>query len=140
MRQAKPRLDHLQNDILNNFRRLGAAARVLNGWERLRLMHDLFHMDGESKFRFDWKGAAQVGPFCQGLHCPSASIRISIHLSGGRPAWSHELFVHHGVRPQRPAAEDFLGMESSQIVTMHIHSVDQNKAIKDGEAHHYGTR
>ena len=37
MRQAKPRLDHLQNDILNNFRRLGAAARVLNGWERLRL-------------------------------------------------------------------------------------------------------
>ena len=31
MRQAKPRLDHLQNDILNNFRRLGAAARVLNG-------------------------------------------------------------------------------------------------------------
>ena len=53
MRQAKPRLDHLQNDILNNFRRLGAAARVLNGWERLRLMHDLFHMDGESKFRFD---------------------------------------------------------------------------------------
>ena len=51
MRQAKPRLDHLQNDILNNFRRLGAAARVLNGWERLRLMHDLFHMDGESKFR-----------------------------------------------------------------------------------------
>ena len=26
--------------------------------------------------------------------------------------------------------KDFLGMESSQIVTMHIHSVDQNKAIK----------
>ena len=28
MRQAKPRLDHIQNDILNNFRRLGAAAHA----------------------------------------------------------------------------------------------------------------
>src|SRR5699024_12443122 len=72
MRQAKPRLDHLQNDILNNFRRLGAAARVLNGWERLRLMHDLFHMDGESKFRFDWKELPRSGLSAKDFIAPSA--------------------------------------------------------------------
>ena len=72
MRQAKPRLDHLQNDILNNFRRLGAAARVLNGWERLRLMHDLFHMDGESKFRFDWKELPKSGLSAKDFIAPSA--------------------------------------------------------------------
>ena len=72
MRQAKPRLDHLQNDILNNFRRLGAAARVLNGWERLRLMHNLFHMDGESKFRFDWKELPRSGLSAKDFIAPSA--------------------------------------------------------------------
>ena len=29
MRQAKPRLEHIQTDLLNNFRRLGVAAKLL---------------------------------------------------------------------------------------------------------------
>ena len=116
MRQAKPRLDHLQNDILNNFRRLGAAARVLNGWERLRLMHDLFHMDGESKFRFDWKELPRSGLSAKDFIAPSAF------------AFNTRTCQVGGLSDQ--LLKDFLGMESSQIVTMHIHSVDQNKAIK----------
>ena len=56
IRQAKPRLAHVQNDLMNNFRQLGVRAQILNGKERLKLMHDMFHMgDVEDKFRFDWK-------------------------------------------------------------------------------------
>ena len=40
MRQVKARLDHIQNDLLNNFHRLGVQAKPLNGAERLKLMHD----------------------------------------------------------------------------------------------------
>ena len=50
MRQVKARLDHIQNDLLNNFHRLGVQAKPLNGAERLKLMHDMFNMDGSSKF------------------------------------------------------------------------------------------
>lgn len=39
MRQAKPRLAHIENDLLNNFRRLGVVATPMDGKERLRLMH-----------------------------------------------------------------------------------------------------
>ena len=39
MRQAKPRLAHIENDLLNNFRRLGVIATPMDGKERLRLMH-----------------------------------------------------------------------------------------------------
>ena len=35
--------------------------------------------------------------------------------------------------------KDFLDMDSSQIVTMHIQSVDQNKCHQDGQAHHHRT-
>ena len=55
MAQVKPRLDHIQNDLLNNFHRLGVQAKPLNGVQRLKLMHDMFNMDGASKFHFDWK-------------------------------------------------------------------------------------
>ena len=46
MAQVKPRLDHIQNDLLNNFHRLGVQAKPLNGVQRLKLMHDMFNMDG----------------------------------------------------------------------------------------------
>ena len=41
MRQAKPRLNHIENDLLNNFRRLGVIATTMNGKERLHLMHSM---------------------------------------------------------------------------------------------------
>ena len=130
MRQAKPRLDHLQNDILNNFRRLGAAARVLNGWERLRLMHDLFHMDGESKFRFDWKELPRSGLSAKDFIAPSAFAfnTRTCQVGGLHGVMSFLSITASDLSDQ--LLKDFLGMESSQIVTMHIHSVDQNKAIK----------
>lgn len=55
MKTAKPRLTHIETDILNNFKRLGVQARSLNGSERLELMHRQFHMGDDAKFRFDWK-------------------------------------------------------------------------------------
>ena len=61
MAQVKPRLDHIQNDLLNNFHRLGVQAKPLNGAQRLKLMHDMFNMDGASKFHFDWKDLVKSG-------------------------------------------------------------------------------
>ena len=37
MKTAKPRLIHIETDILNNFKRLGVIAQTLNGKERLDL-------------------------------------------------------------------------------------------------------
>ena len=41
MAQVKPRLEHIQNDLMNNFHRLGVLAKPLDGTERLRLMHGI---------------------------------------------------------------------------------------------------
>ena len=130
MRQAKPRLDHIQNDILNNFRRLGAAARVLNGEERLRLMHAMFHMDGAEKFRFDWKQLPKSGLSVKDFIAPSAfAFNTRTFQVGGLYGAASFLNITASDLSDQ-LLKDFLGMESSQIVTMHVHSVDQNKAIK----------
>ena len=72
MAQVKPRLDHIQNDLLNNFHRLGVQAKPLNGVQRLKLMHDMFNMDGSSKFHFDWKDLVKSGLSVKDAIAPTA--------------------------------------------------------------------
>lgn len=72
MAQVKPRLDHIQNDLLNNFHRLGVQAKPLNGAQRLKLMHDMFNMDGASKFHFDWKDLVKSGLSVKDAIAPTA--------------------------------------------------------------------
>ena len=64
MAQVKPRLDHIQNDLLNNFHRLGVQAKPLNGAQRLKLMHDMFNilmvMSGFSSCGILFSGGTQV--------------------------------------------------------------------------------
>lgn len=131
MRQAKPRLEHIQNDLLNNFHRLGVLAQPLNGAQRLKLMHDMFHMDGPSRFCFDWKDLAPSGLTVKDAIAPTAfafKTSRTFQMGGIFGAVSFLSITASDLSDQ--LLKDLLDMDSSQIVTMHIQSVDQNKAIK----------
>ena len=131
MKQAKPRLNHMENDLLNNFRRLGVVAHTLNGKERLHLMHSMFHMGDNDKFIFDWKWLVNSGLSVKDFIAPT-----SFAFKGSRTFQMGSLYgamsylaITASDLSDRMLA-DFLDMESSQIVTMHIQSVDQTAAIK----------
>lgn len=131
MRQAKPRLEHIQNDLLNNFHRLGVLAQPLNGAQRLKLMHDMFHMDGPSRFCFDWNDLAPSGLTVKDAIAPTAfafKTSRTFQMGGIFGAVSFLSITASDLSDQ--LLKDLLDMDSSQIVTMHIQSVDQNKAIK----------
>lgn len=131
MKQAKPRLDHVQTDLLNNFHRLGVAAKVLNGKERLRLMHDMFHMGDHDKFFFDWSWLTSSGLSVKDFIAPTSFAfpgNRTFQMGGLYGAMSYLAITASDLSDQ--LLKDFLDMDSSQIVTMHIQSVDQNKAIK----------
>ena len=131
MKTAKPRLTHIETDILNNFKRLGVRATTLNGYERLELMHRQLHMGDDAKFHFDWKYLVGSGLSVKDFIAPS-----SFAFPTGRYFQVGDLYgcmsflsIDASDISDRLLA-DFLSMESSQIVTMHIQSVDQNEAIK----------
>ena len=131
MKQAKPRIDHVQTDLLNNFRRLGVTAKVLNGKERLQLMHSMFHMGDNDKFMFEWNWLTSSGLSVKDFIAPSSFV-----FPGGRTFQMGELYGAMSFLAITASdlsdqlLKDFLDMESSQIVTMHIQSVDQTAAIK----------
>ena len=131
MKSAKPRLIHIEIDILNNFKRIGVQAESLNGYQRLELMHKQFHMGDNDRFNFDWKYLVGSGLSVKDFIAPS-----SFAFPNGRMFQMGELYgcmsflsIEASDISDRMLA-DFLGMESSQIVTMHVQSVDQNEAIK----------
>ena len=70
IRSAKPRLERIETDILNNFKRLGVSAEVLNGQERLRVLHDILRMDTPESFTFRWEDLPPLRAVHQGLYCP----------------------------------------------------------------------
>ena len=131
MRQAKPKLEHVETDLLNNFKRLGVSARVLNGRDRLHLMHDMFHMGDDDKFHFDWKWLVSSGLSVKDFIAPT-----SFAFNGSRTFQMGKIYgamsylsITASDLSDRVLA-DFLDMDSSQIVTIHVQSVDQTKAIK----------
>ena len=133
MKQAKPRLQHVEIDLLNNFRRLGVRAKSLTGKERLHLMHSMFHMgDGDNdRFYFDWKWLVESGMSVKDFIAPTcfAFPKSRIFQMGGLyGSMSYLQITASDLSDQM--LKDFLEMESSQIVTMHIQSVDQTAAIK----------
>ena len=132
IRQAKPRLAHVQNDLMNNFRQLGVRAQILNGKERLKLMHDMFHMgDVEDKFRFDWKWLVNSGLSVKDFIAPTAFAfpgSRTFQMGSLHGSMSYLAITASDLSDQ--LLKDFLDMDSSLVITMHIQSVDQTEAIK----------
>ena len=131
MKTAKPRLERIETDILNNFKRLGVAAEPLNGTDRLRLLHDMLRIDDPAPFRFSWDWLAPSGLSVKDFIAPSSFEFAKGNYFGigqKRGAVSFLQILAPELNDRMLA--DFLDMESSLIVTMHVQSVDQVSAIK----------
>ena len=131
IRVAKPRLERIETDILNNFKRLGVKAESLNGVERLRLLHSIFHMDEPEPFRFSWNLLAPSGLSTKDFIAPSSFAFPNgrmFHMGRTHGAVSFVQILAPELNDRMLA--DFLDMESSLIVNLHIQSVDQVSAIK----------
>ena len=128
---AKPRLERIETDILNNFKRLGVSADPMNGKERLALMHGMFHMDEQLEFNFSWDWLAPSGLSVKDFIAPSSFEFKSGKTFGiGKKLGAVSFLQILAPELNDRMLADFLDMESSLIVTMHIQSVDQTKAIK----------
>ena len=131
MKSAKPRLIHIEMDILNNFKRLGVVAETLNGYQRLELMHKQLHMGDRARFHFDWKYLAGSGLSVKDFIAPSSfEFPTGRYFKMGDLHCAMSFLSIDASDISDRMLADFLGMESTQIVTMHIQSVDQTEAIK----------
>ena len=128
---AKPRLERIENDLWNSFKRLGVTVESVDGKERLRLLHNMLRMDGNEPFRFDWKWLVPSGLSTKDFIAPpSFEFREGRTFRMGKKYGAVSFLQILAPEINDRMLADFLDMESNLLVTMHIQSVDQTKAIK----------
>ena len=131
IKAAKPRLERIETDILNNFKRLGVAAETLDGKARLAQLHGIFHMDEQLPFRFEWDWLPASGLSTKDFIAPSSfEFRTGSQFRMGKKYGAVSFLQILAPELNDRMLADFLDMESSLIVSLHIQSVDQIKAIK----------
>ena len=131
LRAAKPRLERIETDVLNNFKRLGVSAEPLDGKARLAQLHSIFHMDEQIPFRFEREWLAPSGLSTKDFIAPSSfAFRTGKQFQMGKKHGAVSFVQILAPELNDRMLADFLDMESSLIVSLHIQSVDQVKAIK----------
>jgi len=131
LRTAKPRLERIENDLLNSFKRLGVAADPLSGKDRLKLLHSIYHLDGQERFLFDWDWLPLSGLSTKDYIAPSSfDFSESRNFRMGRKNCSVSFLQILAPELNDRMLADFLSMDNSLVVTLHIQSIDQTSAIK----------
>lgn len=131
LKEAKPKLERIEADILNNFKTMGVLAQSLNGAERLAVLHRSFNPDGREKFRFSWDILPKSGLSVKDFIAPSSfdfSKGNSFRMSGKYGAVSFINSMASEMSDRMLA--DFLNIEHNITLSIHIQSIDQNKAVK----------
>ena len=131
LKTAKPRLERIETDVLNNFKRLGVKAEPLNGMERLKLLHGMLHIGDSEPFHFSWDWLPATGLSVKDFIAPSSfEFRNGYNFRIGEKFGSVSFLQILAPELNDRLLADFLDMDNSLVVSMHIQSVDQVKAIK----------
>ena len=131
LRTAKVKLERIEMDILNNFKSLGVETEPLSGYERLRVLHDVFNMDSSDPFRFSFDMVARTGLSTKDFIAPSSfDFREGKYFKMGRAIGAVSFLQILAPELNDRMLADFLDMDSNVAVNFHIRTIDQAQAIK----------
>ena len=131
IKTAKPRLERIETDVIQNFKKLGVHAEPMNGYERLQAMHGIFHMGEKVPFRFQWEWLPQAGLSVKDYIAPSSfEFKNGKEFGMGNQKGAVSFLQILAPELNDRLLADLLEIESNLVVSMHIRTVDQIKAIK----------
>ena len=130
MNAAKSRLARIETDILNNFKVLGVSAHPMTGYDRLEMLHGIFHPEGEP-FRFSWDWLIPSGLTTKDFIAPS-SFRFGegCTFRMGKKIGAVSFLEILAPELNDRILSEILDLENGVIVNLHIRSIDQSEAIK----------
>lgn len=116
---AKSRLARIETDVLNNFKLLGVSARPMTGYERLKMLHGIFHPEG-GQFAFDFSWLAPSGLSTKDFIAPS-SFRFGEgrYFRMGRKIGAVSFLEILAPELNDRILSDILDLETGVIVNLH---------------------
>ena len=131
LKKAKPKLERIELDIINNFKMLGVKAIALTGPERLTILHGQMHPDGKEKLNLDWRELPRSGLSTKDYITPTSfDFRDKKTFRMGQTIGAASFVQIIAPELTDKLLADFLSMENAITVNLHIQSIDQAEAIK----------
>lgn len=130
LKAARARLSRVETDLLGYFKVMGAPARVLDGKERLAVLHGVFHPDGE-RFAFDWDWLPASGLSTKDFIAPSSfAFKNGRMFRMGKKFGAVSFLQILAPELTDTMLSDFLNTETGIVINLHVQAIDQNEAIK----------
>ena len=131
VRSAKPKLERIETDIINNLKAMGVSARPLSGYERLKVMYQVLNEETQAPFIFNFDMLARTGLSTKDFIAPTSfDFRDSRYFRMGKTIGAVSFLQILAPELSDKMLADFLDMDNSLIVNLHVQSIDQAKAIR----------
>ncbi len=131
LKAAKAKLERIELDVLNNFKTLGVRTYPLSGYERLKVLHDVFNMDSNTPFRFSFDMIARTGLSSKDFIAPTSfEFREGKYFRMGKTIGAVSFLQILAPEISDRMLADFLDMDTNIAVNFHIRTIDQAQAIK----------
>jgi len=106
-------------------------TEALSGYERLKVLHDVFNMDSNEPFRFSFDMIARTGLSSKDFIAPTSfDFREGKCFKMGKTIGAVSFLQILAPELNDRMLADFLDMDSNITVNFHIRTLDQAKAIK----------
>ena len=130
VKAARAKFSRIILDVLGYFKAMGSGAMALSGRDWLEVLHGILHPNGE-RFSFSWDWLVPSGLSTKDFIAPS-SFRFGearMFRMGNKFGAANFMQITAPELEDRMLAE-LLNADNGILVSLHIRSMDQDKAIK----------
>ena len=132
LKEAKPKLERIETDIINNLHVMGVSAKSLTGYERLKVLYTVLNEETQEPFLFNYDLIAKTGLTAKDFIAPTSfDFQKSRHFRMGATYGAVSFLQILAPELSDKMLADFLDMDNSIIINLHVQSIDQAKAIKN---------
>ena len=130
-KEAAGYLKNMEEDIRENFAKLGVKTRSLNGTQRLKVLYEYFNQDIQSPFHFSYANAAACGHGVKDYIAPPVfDFRHSSYLKLGN---MHGSMFYVAMLTEN-LEDDFLAkmmaVDENIAISVHYYNMDPVEAVK----------
>ncbi len=130
-KEARSRLAGIEAGIIRNLRGIGTAVRVMDGKERLSVLHEYFNQDSMEPFRFSYSDLSRSGRTARDFVAPPGfDFRSPGRFKSGNIYGCVSFLDITAPRLGDGLLKRLLDIDDSITVTVHMETLDALRAVK----------
>ena len=131
VKEAKPRLERIETDIINNLKLMGVYASSLDGYERLKVLYEMYNPDIDVPFTFSYDELIKSGLSTKDYIAPSSFLfDSSKYFKMGDTLGAVSFLQILAPEFEDTILQKYLEIDNNLVLNIHIEAIDQLKAIK----------